>query len=45
MYVILTKYLSDEELIEFIAERDEALLETYMDNGFDQDLWTQTLKQ
>jgi len=35
----------DEELIEFIAERDEALLETYMDSGFDQDLWTQVLQQ
>lgn len=34
----------DEELIEFIAERDESLLETYMDNGFDQDLWTQALR-
>ena len=35
----------DEELIEFIAERDEALLETYMDSGFDKDLWTITLQQ
>lgn len=35
----------DEELIEFIAERDEALLETYMDSGFDQLLWTQTLQR
>ncbi|MEK5209040.1 translation factor GTPase family protein [Psychrobacillus sp. FSL H8-0510] len=35
----------DEELIEFLAERDEVLLETYMDSGFDKDLWTQTLKQ
>lgn len=34
----------DEELIEFLAERDEVLLETYMDSGFDKDLWTQTLK-
>lgn len=35
----------DEELIEFIAERDEALLETYMDNGFDKDIWTQALQR
>lgn len=35
----------DEELIEFLAERDEVLLETYMDSGFDKDLWTQTLQQ
>ena len=34
----------DEELIEFIAERDEALLETYMDKGFDKDIWTQALQ-
>lgn len=34
----------DEELIEFLAERDEVLLETYMDSGFDKDLWKQTLK-
>ncbi|WP_313892792.1 TetM/TetW/TetO/TetS family tetracycline resistance ribosomal protection protein [Psychrobacillus sp.] len=33
------------ELIEFIAERDEVLIETYMDSGFDQNLWTQTFKQ
>ncbi|WP_277584014.1 GTP-binding protein [Psychrobacillus antarcticus] len=35
----------DEELIEFIAERDEALLETYMDSGFDKDIWTQALQR
>lgn len=35
----------DEELIEFIAERDETLLETYMDSGFDKDLWTKALQQ
>lgn len=33
-----------EELIEFIAERDEALLETYMESGYDKELWLQTLK-
>ena len=35
----------NEELIEFIAERDESLLETYMDSGFDKDLWTQELQR
>src|SRR5699024_944785 len=33
-----------EELIEFIAERDETLFETYLDTGFDADLWMQTMK-
>ncbi|WP_203248328.1 GTP-binding protein [Sporosarcina beigongshangi] len=36
--------IMQEELIEFIAERDEALLETYMDNGYDETLWFQTFK-
>ena len=31
--------IMQEELIEFIAERDEALLETYMESGYDKDLW------
>ncbi len=35
--------IMQEELIEFIAERDEVLLETYMDSGYDKDLWLQTL--
>ncbi|MFJ7828103.1 GTP-binding protein [Psychrobacillus sp. NPDC096623] len=35
----------DEELIEFIAERDESLLEIYMDSGFDKDIWTQALQR
>lgn len=34
-----------EELIEFIAERDEVLLEAYMENGFDELLWTKKFKQ
>ncbi|SDN88657.1 small GTP-binding protein domain-containing protein [Psychrobacillus sp. OK028] len=34
----------NEELIEFIAERDESLLEIYMDSGFDKDIWTQSLQ-
>ena len=28
-----------ESLIEFIAERDEALLEHYMDAGYDEAMW------
>ena len=34
-----------DELIEFIAERDEFLLEAYMENKFDEHLWTMKLKQ
>ncbi|WP_407272104.1 GTP-binding protein [Radiobacillus sp. PE A8.2] len=34
-----------EDLIEAIAERDDMLLEHYMDTGFDQQLWMKTLKQ
>ena len=37
--------IMQEELIEFIAERDEALLETYMESGYDKDLWLETLKK
>lgn len=33
-----------EELIEFIAERDEILLEKYMEESYDKDLWISTLK-
>jgi ribosomal protection tetracycline resistance protein len=33
-----------DELIEFIAERDEALLEKYMENAYDRDLWLKTMK-
>lgn len=36
--------IMQEELIEFIAERDEALLETYMESGYDKDLWLKTLQ-
>ncbi|MED4206540.1 translation factor GTPase family protein [Neobacillus mesonae] len=35
----------NEDLIEFIAERDESLLETYMDHGYKAGLWLETLKQ
>ncbi|WP_262175523.1 GTP-binding protein [Saccharococcus sp. Marseille-Q5394] len=34
-----------ENLIEFIAERDEALLERYMDAGYDEALWLEALKR
>ncbi|WP_192797407.1 GTP-binding protein [Psychrobacillus glaciei] len=40
----LTNFFNDE-LIEFIAERDEELLEKYMDTGYDQDMWIRTFKQ
>lgn len=36
--------IMQEELIEFIAERDEKLLETYMESGYDKELWLQMLK-
>ncbi|MEC5425952.1 TetM/TetW/TetO/TetS family tetracycline resistance ribosomal protection protein [Virgibacillus sp. C22-A2] len=34
-----------EDLIEFIAERDEALLERYMTIGYDRELWLHKLKK
>ena len=37
--------IMQEELIEFIAERDEALLETYMESGYDKDLWLTTFEK
>lgn len=33
-----------EDLIEFIAERDETLLEKYLETGYDQALWLHTFK-
>lgn len=33
----------NESLIEFIAERDDTLLETYMEEGYDEELWLNTL--
>jgi ribosomal protection tetracycline resistance protein len=33
-----------EDLIEFIAERDENLLDYYMDKGYEKHLWLHTLK-
>lgn len=34
----------DEELIEFIAERDEALLIQYLESGYDESLWLETFR-
>ncbi|WNS76074.1 TetM/TetW/TetO/TetS family tetracycline resistance ribosomal protection protein [Bacillus sp. DTU_2020_1000418_1_SI_GHA_SEK_038] len=39
-----TDGIMDEELIEFIAERDEELLEIYMEKGYDPDLWLQKMQ-
>lgn len=39
----LTKDQMNEELVEFIAERDESLLETYMDSGYQPNLWLETM--
>lgn len=33
-----------EDLIEFIAERDEALLEAYIESGYDKERWLETFK-
>ncbi|MFJ7680144.1 GTP-binding protein [Peribacillus sp. NPDC097284] len=33
-----------EELVEFVAERNELLLDHYMDQGYNQDLWFKTMK-
>lgn len=35
----------DEEIIEFIAERDEELLELYMEDKYNKDLWTDRMKK
>jgi len=40
----LTESMS-EELIEFIAERDETLLMHYMDQGYDAELWLETMRR
>ncbi len=37
--------LYSEDLIEFLAERDEELLETYMERGFDEELWTNAFQK
>ncbi|MBM7572626.1 small GTP-binding protein [Aquibacillus albus] len=33
----------DEALVEFLAERDEQLLEMYMEKGYDQEIWLNNL--
>jgi len=35
----------DEQLIEFVAERDEALLDRYMDEQYDYEVWLDALKK
>lgn len=35
----------NEELVELIAERDETLLETYMETGYDPELWLTKLQK
>lgn len=34
----------NEDLIEFLAERDESLLDTYMNSGYQKEIWLQALK-
>ena len=34
----------NEELIEFVAERDEGLLEQYLETGYQKELWLKTLQ-
>lgn len=36
--------LMNEELIEFVAERNEELLEQYMETGYQSDVWLETLQ-
>ncbi len=40
----LTNGVMNDALIEFIAERDEVLLEHYLTEGYDEDLWLTRLK-
>ncbi|KXH87391.1 translation factor GTPase family protein [Sporosarcina sp. HYO08] len=37
--------IMDEPLVEWLAERDETLLDTYMESGYDKELWLQTFKK
>ncbi|OIK16654.1 elongation factor G [Bacillus sp. MUM 116] len=39
-----TDEMMSEELIEFIAERDEEVLEHYMEKGYDPDLWLKKMQ-
>lgn len=41
----LTGNRMTEEMIEFIAERDEDLLERYMDTGYDEAVWIEAMKR
>ncbi|WOV87479.1 TetM/TetW/TetO/TetS family tetracycline resistance ribosomal protection protein [Sporosarcina oncorhynchi] len=41
----LNGYCMTEKTIEFIAERDDDLLERYMDTGYDEALWFEALKR
>ncbi|WP_312475071.1 TetM/TetW/TetO/TetS family tetracycline resistance ribosomal protection protein [Neobacillus sp.] len=41
----LTKGKMNEELIEFMAERNESLLEIYMETGYQPELWLETMKK
>ena len=46
VYDITTAFgngIMQEDLIEFIAERDESLLNIYLENGYEADLWLHTL--
>ncbi|MED4462588.1 GTP-binding protein [Metabacillus fastidiosus] len=36
--------IMDEQLAEFIAERDESLLEYYMEHGYDEQMWLKTMQ-
>lgn len=38
-------YDMDELLIEFLAERDSNLLDTYLEKGYDRELWIDTMKK
>ncbi|WP_160725951.1 GTP-binding protein [Bacillus sp. USDA818B3_A] len=40
----LTENEMSEELIEFIAERNEDLLDRYMEDGYDAELWLESMK-
>ncbi len=37
--------MMDEALVEFIAERDEMLLDRYLETGYDEEVWLHTLKK
>ncbi|WP_234123659.1 elongation factor G [Clostridium hydrogenum] len=43
--VFFIKEEMSEETIEFIAEHDEKLLEAYLEEGYDKDLWLNSMKK